>query len=151
MRRMKQNEIETLVREFGWATLCMVDPDGHPYGIEFSYFLNGEDICGLVHSRGLCAKSIKKNPFVCVKICESDKACKKFRAASLFGVAAFEFLQEEKDIIWAWEQLEKQLGKENDYNDIKEKYVAKKLKLPLLKITVYEKTGVTNHFLEELA
>jgi len=143
MRKMTGNEIEALLATFGWATLCMVDPEGKPYAIEFSYFLDRLDICGMVHPRGRTAECLRGNPAVVVKICDTDPRCRDFRAASCFGEAAFEFLTDQHHISFAWDQLEQKLGLEpGTYTAYKRRYLASGRPLPLLRVKVARKSGV---------
>lgn len=145
MRRMKPEEISKLIEEFGWATLCMVDPGGRPYAIEFSYFLNDADICGLVHPRGMTAACLSAEPRVCVKLCDSDSRCRDYRAASCFGTAAFEWISDPERIAWAWDSLERQLGaSDGRFEAYKQRHIASGRGLPLLRIRVEERTGVTS-------
>jgi nitroimidazol reductase NimA-like FMN-containing flavoprotein (pyridoxamine 5'-phosphate oxidase superfamily) len=145
MRKMNRIEKDRLLAEFGWATLCLVDPDGRPYAIEFSYFLDGEDICGLVHPRGRAAACLEKCNEVCVKICDSDPQCMNYRAVSCFGKAWFEKLTTPEKVAWAWDLLEKQLGLENGkYTMYKQRYLKSGRALPLLRVMVEERTGITN-------
>jgi len=145
MRKMKDNEIDALLEGFGWATLCMVDPDARPYAIEFSYFLENGDICGLVHPRGKTAKCLALTQAVCVKICDSDGQCKRYRAVSCFGIAAFEKLTNSDEVARAWDKLEEQLRLTNgEYSGYKKHYLETGKSLPLLRIMVSERTGVTS-------
>ena len=145
MRKMKDNEIDALLEGFGWATLCMVDPDSKPYAIEFSYFLeNSGDICGLVHPRGKTAECLGASQAVCVKVCDSDARCERYRAVSCFGNAAFEKVTDPHDVARAWDRLEEQLQLTNgEYSSYKERYLSSGKSLPLLRIMVFERTGVT--------
>ena len=144
MRKMKDNEIDALLEGFGWATLCMVDPDLKPYAIEFSYFLEKSgDICGLVYPRGKTAECLGISQAVCVKICDSDARCRRYRAVSCFGNAAFEKLTDPDDVARAWDNLEEQLCLQNgEYSHYKERYLNTGKSLPLLRIMVFERTGV---------
>lgn len=145
MRKMKENEIDALLDDFGWATLCMVDRDLKPYAIEFSYFLEHGNICGLVHPRGKAAECLSFTSSVCVKICDSDAQCKKYRAVSCFGIASFEKLTNPEDVAGAWDKLEEQLKLTNgEYRGYKERYLKTGKSLPLLRIMVSERTGVTS-------
>lgn len=143
MRKMKDNEIDALLEGFGWATLCMVDPDCRPYAIEFSYFLENGDLCGLVHPRGKAAECLASTQAVCVKICDSDAQCRQYRAVSCFGTAAFEKLTDPADVARAWDKLEEQLRLKNgECSSYKERYLSSGKSLPLLRIMVSERTGV---------
>ena len=143
MRKMKDNEIDALLEGFGWATLCMVDPDCRPYAIEFSYFLENGDLCGLVHPRGKTAECLTSTQAVCVKICDSDAQCRRYRAVSCFGIAAFEKLTNPADVARAWDKLEEQLRLKNgEYSSYKERYLSSGKSLPLLRVMVSERTGV---------
>ena len=145
MRKINQTEIDQFLAGFGWATLCLVDPDGRPYAIEFSYFLDGEDICGLVHPRGRAAACLESNNNVCVKICDSDRQCKNYRAVSCFGKAWFENLTDPKKVAWAWDCLEAQLRLENGkYGIYKKRYLKSGRALPLFRVMVDARTGITN-------
>ncbi|MBL4902072.1 MAG: hypothetical protein JKY62_05420 [Desulfocapsa sp.] len=145
MREMKDNEIDALLEGFGWATLCMVDPDARPYAIEFSYFLENGDLCGLVHPRGKTAECLASTRAVCVKICDSDAQCRRYRAVSCFGIAAFEKLTNPVDVARAWDNLEAQLQLKNgEYSGYKKHYLSTGKSLPLLRIMVSERSGVTS-------
>lgn len=145
MRTMIDNEIDALLEGFGWATLCMVDPDLKPYAVEFSYFLENGDICGLIRPRGKTAECLGVSQTVCVKICDSDAQCKRYRAVSCFGIAAFEKLTDPHDVAIALDNLEEQLClKSGDYSVYKDRYLSSGKSLPLLRIMVAERTGVTS-------
>lgn len=146
MRKMKDEEIDTLLQSFGWATLCMVDPEGRPYAIEFSYYIDHGDICGLVHPRGKTARCLAENQSVCVKICDSDAQCKNYRAVSCFGLAAFEKLTKPEEVARAWDSLEAQLRlTDGEYSGYKERYLESGRALPLLRIMVNERSGVVSY------
>lgn len=139
MKKMSDEEIEELLAGFGWATLCMTDPDGKPYAIEFSFFLDHDDICGLVHPRGRAVACLAANPAVCVKICDSDAQCKSYRVASCFGIATIEKLTDPDEVAWAWDRLEEYLDLMNgEYSQYKERYLSSGRALPLLRIIVDE-------------
>ncbi len=142
MRKMNDAEIRKLMEDMGWATLCLVSPESRPYAIEFSYFLDEEDIFGLVHPFGTAAKCLAKNPHVCIKICDSDPFCSSYRAASLRGPGSFEILSEPEEIIRAWTSLERQLRYPGKYERIMNRYLEKRRSLHLLHVTVLERTGI---------
>lgn len=144
MRKMKSDEIEEFLQNFGWATLCMADGQGKPYAIEYSYYLSNGDICGLVHSTGRAATILAANNQVCLKICDADPNCESFTAISCFGTARYEKLTDIIEIASAWDAVEKQLGAEGKYDAHKQKYLNGKKSLPVLKVTVQDKTGVTS-------
>ena len=144
MRKMKPAEIKNFIKEFGCATLCMAEKDGSPYAIEYSYFPDNNDICGLVHSTGRASRVLTENNRVCLKICDSDRHCENFTAISCFGTASFERLSDKKKIAWAWDAMERQLGAQGKYDAHKQKYLEGKKTLPLLRIKVLEMTGVTS-------
>ena len=144
MRKMKPDEIEEFLQNFGWATLCMADEQGKPYAIEYSYYLQDGAICGLVHSTGRAATILATNNQVCLKVCDADAHCESYTAISCFGTARYEKLTDIVEIATAWDAMEKQLGAGGQYDVHKQKYLNGKKNLPVLKITVQEKTGVTN-------
>ena len=145
MKKMQHEEIELLLRNFGWATLCMIDPVGKPYAIEFNYFLDNDDICGLVHPRGNAAACLEKNQHVCVKICDSDAQGNNYRAVSCFGSGYFEKLTDPVAVAWAWDNLEAQLRlKDGKYSVYKKRYLESGRALPLLRIMVDDYSGITN-------
>ena len=145
MRKMTKAEREALIRDFGWATLCMVDPEERPYAIEFSYFLDKNDICGLVHPTGLTARCLKLNPEVCLKICDSDRQCSSYRAISCFGRASFKETRDPDSINAAWDALERQLGLPSGaLEKYRAHYANGKKSLSILRIRVKKSTGVTN-------
>lgn len=142
MRKMNEAEIRKLMEDMGWATLCLVSPESRPYAIEFSYFLDEEDICGLVHPFGTAAKCLAQNPHVCIKICDADPFCRSYRAVSLMGLGCFEVLSQPEEIIWAWTSLERQLRYPGKYEKVMKRYLDKRRPLHLLHVTVIEKTGI---------
>jgi len=145
MRTMKDEEMDALLENFGWATVCMVDPDGNPYAIEISYFLDRDEICGLVHPRGQAARCLGGNQSVCVKVCDSDPQCRNYQAVSCFGKAYFESLTGPEEVGRAWDKLAGQLRLRNgEYDIYKNRYLSTGRPLPLLRIMVDKRTGVTS-------
>lgn len=144
MRKMKITEIDHFIKNFGWATLCMADSSGQPYAIEYSYFLDGDEICGLVHASGRTSQIIAENNRVCLKICEADRYCKNYTAVSCFGTARYEKLTDKIEVAAAWDAMENQLEAYGKYEVYKKKYLREGKTLPVLRITVTEKTGITS-------
>ena len=142
---MTTEEIEELLAAGECTTLCMVDPDGKPYAIEFNYFLDHGDICGLVHPRGKTADCLAANPSVCAKVCNSDARRRSYRGVSCFGKAFYENLTDPDEVAWAWDSLEQQLNlTDGEYLIYKKCYLNSGRALPLLRILVEECTGVTS-------
>jgi len=147
MKTMVNENIKILLRESSWATLCMVAHGNTPYAIEFEYFLDNDDICGLVNPRGKAASCLEHNQNVCVKICDLDNQCQQYRAISCFGTAYFEKLTDPTQIAWAWDSLEARLQRKNGkYSSYKSRYLETGRAMPLLRILVNDYSGKTNFF-----
>lgn len=144
MRKMKEEEIWKLFNHITWGTLCGVQPGGEPYAIEFTTFLDDEEICAIINPRGTMAECVRHQPRVCLKVCESSRLSRGFRAASFFGTARFDMPEEPRAMIRAWEQLEERMQAPDAFSRAKKKYGSADNMLPVFRMRVDRISGVTS-------
>ena len=108
MREMTEKEIRDFIAEWRWGTIHAVDGN-KPYGVEVAYASDDDYLyCGSKPG-GRMAQCIKSNPNIAFKICDSDPEHKKWRAASIEGVA--ERLTTKDDILFFVRLLAKKMGR----------------------------------------
>jgi len=144
MRRMADDEIQRLLDEVTWGTLCSVTPEGEPYAIEFTYFEDGGDFCGIINPSGIIAACIRHQTSVCLKVCESSRLSTGYRGASLFGAAALVETKEPEEMARIWQVLETRMKKPGIFAIAAEKYSQPGNLLPILRIQVERRSGVTS-------
>lgn len=144
MRKMLNGEIQRLLDEVTWGTLCSVTPEGDPYAIEFTCFEDEEEICGLIHPEGRIAACIRHQPKVCLKVCESSRLSTGYRGASFFGTAALVEPESPEEMQRIWAVLEARMKKPGAFAAAAEKYSKPGNFLPVLRIKVNRRSGVTS-------
>ncbi len=144
MRPMTSLEIDRLLNDVTWGTVCCVLPQGTPYAAEVTYFCQNDEIICLSHSQGMTGDGICHCPSVCFKVCESNRLSRSFRALSLFGTAAFVEPQDVPEMICLWEQLEQRLNSPNRYLEQKQRCRDEGKIFPVLRIKVDHRSGVTD-------
>ncbi len=144
MRKMTDEEIQKLLTDVTWGTLCGVKPNGEPYAVEFTCFEDGDDLCGLINPKGEMSSCIRHQPRVCLKVCESSRISTGFRAASFFGTAAYVEPTDASDMLRTWEVLETRMKAPGLFDVAKEKYSKPGNFLPVLRIKVDRRSGVTS-------
>lgn len=144
MRNMTHEEIDKLLNEVTWGTICGVLPDGTPYATEVTYLYENNEIISLSHSKGMTSDCIKHCAQICFKVCESNRLSRNFRAASLFGEAVFiEPESAEATLLW-WEKLERRLKSPDRYQYPKQRCRTKGKIYPVLHLRIQHRTGVTD-------
>lgn len=144
MRAMTDKEIEKLLNEVTWGTICGVLPDGTPYATEVTYLHENNEIISLSHAHGLTGESIRNCSQICFKVCESNRMSRNFRAVSLFGKAVFiEPDSAEETILW-WEKLETRLQSPDRYQWPKQRCRSEGKIYPVLHLSIQRRTGVTD-------
>ncbi len=140
---MTRHEIDTLMTEITWGTLCGVLPDGTPYATEVTYLNQDNTVLCLSHSKGTMARCLTHCPRVCFKICDSGPLSRPFRAVSLFGHAAFHQPPSGEEMIDLWQQLEARVDEQDRYAVAKQRCLDGKI-YPVLRINVERITGITD-------
>ena len=144
MRKMTDNEIQRLLDEVTWGTLCSVTPKGEPYAVEFTYFEDGGDFCGIINPSGTIASCIRHQSTVCLKVCESSRLSTGYRGASLFGTASLVDPNNPEEMARIWKVLETRMKKPGIFAKAAEKYSQPGKRLPILRIQVERRSGVTS-------
>ena len=144
MRTMTDNEIDRLLDEVTWGTICGVLPDGTPYATEVTYLHENNEIISLSHANGLTGECIKNCSRICFKVCESSRMSRNYRAVSLFGEAVFIEPESVEETIRWWEKLEARLKSPDRYQRPKQRCRNEGKIYPLLHITIQRRTGVTD-------
>ena len=122
MREMTEKEIKDFVAEWRWGTLMAVDGN-KPYAVEVSYASDDKYLyCGS-RPGGRMANCVKSNPNVAFKICDSDPAHTKWRAAIVEGNS--ERLTKREDILTFTRLLAKKMGRPEDAFDSLAERIAK--------------------------
>lgn len=141
---MTPDEIQRLLNEVTWGTVCSVTPEGEPYAVEFTYFEDGGDFCGIINPSGTIAACVRHQPKVCLKVCESSRLSTGYRGASLFGMAALVETKEPEEMVRLWKVLEMRMKKPGCFAAASEKYSKVGNLLPVLRINVDRRSGVTS-------
>ena len=144
MRQMTDSEIDQLLDEVTWGTICGVLPDGTPYATEVTYLHENNEIISLSHAHGLTGDCIQNCPKICFKVCESNRLSRNFRAISLFGKAAFIKPDSTEETIHWWEKLEARLKSPDRYQRPKQRCRDEGKIYPVLHMTIERRTGVTD-------
>ena len=144
MRKITKKEIDQLLDEVTWGTICGVLPDGSPYAAEVTYLHENNEITSLSHAKGLTGDCIRHCSRICFKVCGSSRMSHNFRAVSLFGEAAFiEPDSVEETILW-WEKLETRLKSPDRYQHPKQRCRVEGKIYPVLHLSIQQRTGVTD-------
>ena len=107
MKSMTEKEIREFIKGSKWGTLIAID-NNKPYAVELSYASDDEYIyCGSMPG-GRMARSIKSNPSVSFKICQSSDDMSQFKAVIVEGQA--EILTDREKIVKGLGVLYSKLG-----------------------------------------
>jgi nitroimidazol reductase NimA-like FMN-containing flavoprotein (pyridoxamine 5'-phosphate oxidase superfamily) len=137
MREMSENEIKEMVQKSKWASICTVTPNGKPYAVEATYFLDGEDLCFMINPRGTTMNNIQANPEVLLKITMVNKSLSCWYGISLFAKAGRESRPEK--IIEGWELLGRVMN--SDYSKAAKKFSNPDVLSPFLRCKICRITG----------
>ena len=139
MRKMKQEEIEKILKKQNWATICSVDKECNPYAIEATYFIKEDgSINFMINPKGTTMTNIKLNNNVLLKISRASASLSEWFGISCFG-KAFNIL-DKKEIEEGWNLLGKVM--KQDYKAAKEKFAKPSSLSPLLSVKVERISGV---------
>lgn len=137
MRKMTKSEINKLVENFNWATICTVGPDGMPYAIEATYFIDGENIGFMINPRGTTIQNLVHNSNLLLKITQTSEDLSKWAGVSLFGQG--QNVTEPSEIKKGWDLLGKVMN--TDYSSAAEKFSVSNRKSPYIYCRISQSTG----------
>ncbi len=136
MRPMTQEEMEHLIHQTEWGTICVTEPDGTPYAIEATPFRLGEDICFMINPRGGVYRCIQANPKVLIKFTISEPGLGQWAGVSCHGHGEFDPAPDALRLGW------KELGKIMDMDYSKAASVFNNpTRSPLFRVNVGSVTG----------
>ena len=144
MRQMTVKEIEKLLVDVTWGTICGVLPDGTPYATEVTYLYENNEIISLSHSKGMTGDCVRHCSQICFKVCESNRMSRNFRAISLFGEATFEEPDNADESLLWWEKLETRLKSPDRYQRPKLRCQTEGKIYPVFHLNIQSRTGVTD-------
>ena len=90
MRPMLPDEMEYLVRQAEWATICVTEADGTPYAIEATPFRLEEDICFMINPRGGVHRCVRSNPRTLIKFTMAEPGLARWAGVSCVGFGRFD-------------------------------------------------------------
>lgn len=144
MRQMTDKEVEKLLDDVTWGTICGILPDGTPYATEVTYLYENNEIISLSHSKGMTGDCVRHCPQICFKVCESNRMSRNFRAISLFGKATFVEPESSNESLLWWEKLEARLKSPDRYVRPKQRCRSEGKIYPIFRLKIQNKTGVTD-------
>jgi nitroimidazol reductase NimA-like FMN-containing flavoprotein (pyridoxamine 5'-phosphate oxidase superfamily) len=134
---MTDEEIWDLVKASNWATICTVTPEGRPYAIEATHFVNGRSLGFMINPRGQTMRNIEARPDVLLKVTHATEDLASWAGVSLFATARR--VVEPDAIVEGWRLLEAVTGA--DYRQAAEKFANSGDASPYLRCDVTEWTG----------
>lgn len=137
MRKMTENEINELVLRSNWATICTVTPDGYPYAIEATYFMNGQSLGFMINPRGCTMCNIVKNSNLLLKITQTNQSLSEWAGVSLFGTGRN--ITDPNEIQKGWQLLSKVM--DTDYSQVAKKFTVPDRPSPYLMCSIAKRTG----------
>ncbi len=140
MRKMTEVEINDLVQNSNWATICTVSPEGLPYAVEATYFMDGDCIGFMINPRGRTMQNLKQNPNLLLKITQASGDLSKWAGISLFGTG--QNITDPIEIQKGWELLSEVMN--TDYSKISEKFIGTGKLSPYLRCKISQNTGRCN-------
>ena len=137
MRKMTEAEIDELIAGSNWATICTVTPNGMPYAVEATYFIDGDKIGFMINPRGTTMQNLAHNSNLLLKITQSSKDLTSWEGVSLFGNGAN--VNDALEIRKGWDLLGKVMN--CDYSEAAEKFSVSNKKSPYLCCSITRRTG----------
>jgi len=137
MRRMTSKEIDLVLKQVKWATICTISPENLPYAIEATPYLENSDICFMVNPRGQTWKNLQINPSILIKATLADSFLAWWAGVSFAGAGHFDSNREA--IQRGFQLLGKVTG--SDYSAAGRKHAENAERSPLLRVSIREKTG----------
>jgi len=141
---MTNEEIDTLLNDVTWGTICGVLPDETPYATEVTYIYENDEIFSLSHAGGMTGDCIGHCKQICFKVCESNRLSRNFRAASLFGEATFFEPESAEEMLLWWEKIEQRLKSPDRFQYPKQRCRSEGKIYPILHLKIEHRTGVTD-------
>ncbi len=137
MRKMTETEITELVKKSNWATICTVTPEGLPYAIEATYFIDGEYIGFMINPGGRTMQNLKQNPNLLLKITCASEDLSMWAGVSLFGTGRH--IIDPVEIRKGWDMLGRVM--DTDYSAVSEKCYNTERRSPYLRCMISQSTG----------
>lgn len=134
---MTSEEINLVLKQVKWATICTVSPENRPYAIEATPYLEGGDICFMINPRGKTWKNLQINPGVLIKATLADSFLAWWAGVSFAGTGHFD--SDREAIQRGFQLLGKVIG--SDYSAAGRKHAENAERSPLLRVRIREKTG----------
>lgn len=137
MRKMTEKELNDLVQNSNWASICTVTPEGLPYAIEATYFIDGQYIGFMINPRGRTMQNLRQNPNLLLKITQASGNLSKWAGVSLFGTG--QNITDPIEIQKGWELLGEVMN--TDYTAAAEKFTGSAKQTPYLRCVISRCTG----------
>ena len=138
MRKLKEQEINDIVKKANWATICTASKDGKPYAIEATYFIIDDTEIGfMINPRGQTMKNIAVNPQLLLKVTFASKDLSYWVGVTLFGTG--QKVTDPAQIEQGWHLLGKIM--KSDYSQALEKFKNAGENSPFLRCRITERTG----------
>ena len=134
---MTFGEMEEVVRRCNWATICTVSPEGRPYAVEATPYLDGEDTCFMIHPRGGTWRNLQARPHVLLKYTLASRSLNWWAGVSAHGVGRFD--PDADAIRRGFDLLGAVIGA--DYRRAGHHHAVQVDRSPLLRVRVLELTG----------
>lgn len=134
---MTPEEMEEVIRQCKWATICTVSEDGSPYAIEATPFHMNGCHCFMINPRGGTWKNLRHNARVLVKYTLASADLGSWAGVSCHGTG--EFVIDAGVMLEGWRLLGETLGE--DYSDARQRFVHCKDRSPLFQVRVEKVTG----------
>lgn len=137
MRAMTDTEIQAVLDQARWGTICTVSPDHTPYAVEATPYWDGGDICFMINPRGLTRRNLEQNPNVLVKLTLTGPNLDWWAGVSCMGTGRFD--HSPREILKGFGLLGKVMN--TDYSRAGQKFAKTPDRSPLLRITIHGRTG----------
>lgn len=137
MRKMTESEIDDVIKSSNWATICTVTPEGMPYAVEATFFIDGQYLGFMINPRGTTMKNLAQNPNLLLKITQTNDDLSKWAGVSLFGTG--ENITDPVEMKKGWELLGKVM--KTDYSKVAEKFTQAERPSPYLRCQITKRTG----------
>jgi nitroimidazol reductase NimA-like FMN-containing flavoprotein (pyridoxamine 5'-phosphate oxidase superfamily) len=137
MRKMTEIEINDLVQKSNWATICTVTPEGLPYAVEATYFIDGDYIGFMINPRGRTMQNLVQNPNLLLKITRTNDDLSEWAGVSLFGTG--QNITDSAKIRKGWDLLA--IVMNTDYSHVAKKFTETNRLSPYLRCRITRRTG----------
>lgn len=114
-----------------------IPPDGLPYAIEATYFIDGKYIGFMINPRGRTMQNLKQNPNLLLKVTQASEDLSKWSGVSLFGTG--QNITVLSEIQKGWELLGQVM--DTDYTKVADKFNNTEQRSPYLRCIISQFTG----------